>query len=69
MGTLVFVFLCWPGMIPNQRQLSIVDSDWRSYLGSLFPTGFLWDLVFVLMTVSSTERHVSLLFIVLVSFN
>ena len=34
--TLVFLFLCWPGMVPNQRQLSIVVSDW-GYLGSLFP--------------------------------
>ena len=32
------VFLCvWPGMVPTQRQLSIVVSDWGSYLGSLFP--------------------------------
>ena len=37
-GTVVFVFLCWPGMVPNQRQLFSVVSDWGSYLGSLFPT-------------------------------
>ena len=30
-----FIFLCWPGMVPNQRQLFIVVSDWGSYLGSL----------------------------------
>jgi hypothetical protein len=35
-GSLVFYFLCWPGMVPNQRQLSIVVSDWGSYLDSLF---------------------------------
>ena len=23
-GSLVFLFLCWPGMVPNRRQLSIV---------------------------------------------
>ena len=34
-GSLVFLFLCWPGIVPNQRQLSIVVSDWGSHLGSL----------------------------------
>ena len=24
MCSLVFVFLCWPGMVPNQRQLSLI---------------------------------------------
>ena len=33
----VFVCLCWPDMVPNQRQLFIVVSDWGSYLGSHFP--------------------------------
>ena len=38
---LVFLFLCvWPGMVPRQRQLWIVVSDWEPYLGSLFPPGF-----------------------------
>ena len=36
-----FLGLCismfWPGMVLNQGQLSIVVSDWESYLGSLFP--------------------------------
>ena len=31
-----FVCLCWPDMVPNQRQLFIVVSDWGSYLGSHF---------------------------------
>ena len=35
-GILVYLFLGWLGMVPNQRQLSIVVSDWGSYLGSLF---------------------------------
>ena len=34
---LCFLFLCvWLGVVLNQRQLSIVVSDWESYLGSLF---------------------------------
>ena len=33
---LVFIFLCvWPGMVRNQKQLSIVVPDWEPYLGSL----------------------------------
>ena len=36
-GNLGCFFLCWPGMVPNQRQLSIVVFDWGSYLSSLFP--------------------------------
>ena len=32
----LFIFLCWPSMVPNQRQLSIVVSDWGSHLGSPF---------------------------------
>ena len=28
------VYLCWPGMVPNQSQLFIVVSDWGPYLGS-----------------------------------
>ena len=46
-GCLVFSFLCWPGMVPNHRQVSIVVSDWGSYLGSLFSPFSLWGLVFV----------------------
>jgi hypothetical protein len=42
-----FFFLCWPGMVPNQRQLSIIVSVWGSYLGSLFSTCCVWDLVYV----------------------
>ena len=33
----VFVCLCWPDMVPNQRQLFIIVSDSGSYLGSHFP--------------------------------
>jgi preprotein translocase subunit SecY len=37
-GILCFLFLCfWTSVVPNQRQLSVVVSDWESYLGSLFP--------------------------------
>ena len=45
-GILDFLFLCWPGMVPNQRQLSIVVSDWGSHLGSLFST-FSCGILFV----------------------
>jgi hypothetical protein len=31
-----FVCLCCPDMVPNQRQLFIVVSDWGLYLGSHF---------------------------------
>jgi hypothetical protein len=35
----VFCFFVFcPSVVPNQRQLSIVVSDWESYLGSLFST-------------------------------
>ena len=46
-GNLGCLFLCWPGMVPNQRQLFIVVSDWGSYLGSHFPTVIWWVLVYV----------------------
>ena len=35
----------------NQRQLSIVVSDWESYLGSLFPTCALCVVIFCLVSV------------------
>ena len=44
-GHSLFFFLCfcismfWPGMVLNQGQLSIVVSDWKSYLGSLCHCG------------------------------
>ena len=42
----MFVFLCvWPGMIPNQRQLSIVVSDWEPYLFFFFHYD-LWVVIF-----------------------
>jgi hypothetical protein len=36
----------WPGIVSNQRQVSIVVSDWMPYLGSLFFVCFLWVVVF-----------------------
>ena len=48
----MFIFLCvGPGMVPNQRQLSIVVSDWEPYLGSLFSHYGLWGSCFVFRTV------------------
>ena len=40
------VFLCLAWYVLNQRQLSIVVSDWESYLGSLFSPFWLWVIVF-----------------------
>ena len=34
--SLFCVTMFWPGMVLNQGQLSIVVSDWESYLGSSF---------------------------------
>ena len=36
--SMLSISLFWPSVVPNQRQLSIVVSDWESYLGSPFPT-------------------------------
>ena len=41
-----FISRFWPGMFLNQGQLSIVVSDWESYLGSPFPLLSLWVVVF-----------------------
>ena len=51
-GNLCFLILCWPGVVPNQRQLSIVVSDWGSYLGSLFP-----PVVCVILFLCSACEH------------
>jgi hypothetical protein len=42
----VLYFYVWPGMVPNQRQLSIVVSDWEPYLGGLFSHYVLWVVLF-----------------------
>ena len=44
-GLGVFVFLCWPDMVPNQRQMFIVVSDLESNLGSTVAHFLAWDLV------------------------
>ena len=33
-----------PSVVPNQRQLSIVVSDWGSYISCDFPFGFCGEL-------------------------
>ena len=61
-GSLCFVFrfLFWPSMVLNQRQVSLVVSDWESYLGSL---GFTVGLsVFVSVSVFGPHGTVSVLF-------
>jgi hypothetical protein len=34
------ISLFWPSVVPNQRQLSIVVSDWGSHISCHFPFGF-----------------------------
>ena len=55
-GLSMFRFLCcvcvWPGMVLNQRQVSLVVSDWGSYLLSLFPLVFRGCLFSVLCFIS-----------------
>ena len=56
----VFVCLWWPDMVPNQRQLFIVVSDWGSYLGSHFPFCVRGFLLYVQLPVCSI--HISITF-------
>ena len=70
-GILCFVFyvlfLCvWPGMVPNQRQLAIIVSDWEPYLGSLCSHYDLWVVVFC--CVSAPARTVSVVLFVTAVF-
>jgi hypothetical protein len=54
---LCFLFLCvWPGMVPNQRQLTIVVSDQEPYLGSLFSHFELWVIIFWFVAPVRTVR-------------
>ena len=65
----MFSFLCvWLGMVLNQGQLSIVVSDWESYLGSFFPPPSVWDLVlrFVCREFAQGSCSVVVFFIVFV---
>ena len=67
---IVFIFLCvWPGMVPNQRQLSIVVSDGEPYLGSLFSHYELWVVFscFVLLHLTGLFRFRFTLFVILFS--
>ena len=45
LGFLISMF--WPGMVLNQGQLSIVVSDWDSYLGRPFSLLSVWVVNFV----------------------
>ena len=76
MGILCFVFLrfsisrfsrFWPGMVLNQGKLSIVVSDWKPYLGTLFSHLCLWEVVFVCSTIALKLHSRFVLFIVFVS--
>ena len=48
-NSMLFVSIFWPGMVLKQGQLSIVVSDWESYLGSLFSFRNLLIVVFCLV--------------------
>jgi hypothetical protein len=52
-----FISMFWPGVVLNQGQMSIIISDWELYLGSLFATLVLCDIVFVQL-LQPTERYV-----------
>ena len=65
----VFVFLRWPDMVPNQRQLFIVVSDWGSYLGSHFLTVCCGILLCVVNCEHSIVFTFRSFFIVFVRFN
>jgi hypothetical protein len=64
---LCFVLLCgWPGMVPNQRQLAIVVSDWEPYWGSMFPPVFVGSC-FLSLCLHQTELvRVGLFFVIFV---
>jgi hypothetical protein len=49
-------FCVWPSMVLNQRKVSLVVSDWESYLGSLFPPLFGACLFSVSVYVARQDR-------------
>ena len=53
------VFCVWPGLVLNQRQVSLVVSDWESYLGYPFPTCVSWVFNFR-VSVCSTRNYFGL---------
>jgi hypothetical protein len=55
-----------PSMVLNQRQVSLVVSDWELYLGSLGFTVCLWVIVYV-SCLCQHSSHYSVTFIVLYS--
>ena len=55
---LCFLFLCvWPGVVLNQRQLSIVVSDREPYFGTLFPHLFCGKLTMSLFRAHGPKLH------------
>jgi hypothetical protein len=63
-GILVLLFICWPGMVPNQRQLSIGDHIYAAF-SHLFVVGPCFCVVAVEHCIYFT---LCLFCIVLVSF-
>ena len=56
-------FYVWPGVIPNQRQLALVVSDWGSYLSSLLAIsccGILFHVEACVVFSLRTSRYVVL---------
>ena len=47
-GESMFSLLFLPRVVPNQRQLSIIVSDWGSYISCDFAFGFCWRVIFCL---------------------
>ena len=67
---LCFLFLCvWPGMVPNQRQLAIVVSDWEPYSGSLFSLYGLWVVIFCLVFLLHLTELLVCRFVVFVKYS
>ena len=63
---LCFLFLCFlPSVVPNQRQLFIVVSDWGSHISCHSPFGVCGILFFV-SSVKPAERDVRYSFVVFV---
>jgi hypothetical protein len=48
--SMIWDFCVWPGMVLNQRQLSIVVPDWEPYVGSLFCCGWIFSVSYLYQT-------------------
>ena len=62
-----FSSMFWPGMVLNHGQLSIVVSDWESYLGSPFSLLSVWVVDFVRYIIAYVKLH-GRVFVLLATF-